>query len=74
MTEREKLPELRKGSKESVEERRQSIMIITPAAFEDEMNKAESIEEGIAIMVQVLESLGYRAGLNAFLEMKDNDR
>lgn len=49
-------------------------MIITPAAFEDEMNKAESLEEGIAIMIQVLESLGYRTGLNAFLEMKDNDR
>lgn len=48
-------------------------MIITPAAFEDEMNKAESLEEGIAIMIQVLESLGYRSGLNIFLEMKDND-
>ena len=43
-------------------------MIITPAKFEDEMNKAESIEEGIAIMVQVLDSLGYRAGLNIFGE------
>lgn len=43
-------------------------MIITPAKFEDEMNKAESIEEGIAIMFQVLESLGYRAGLNKFGE------
>ena len=48
-------------------------MIITPAIFEDEMNKAESLEEGIAIMIQVLESLGYRSGLNIFLEMKDND-
>lgn len=49
-------------------------MIITPAAFEDEMNKAESLEEGIAIMIQVLDSLGYRAGLNAFMEMKEHDR
>lgn len=43
-------------------------MIITPAKFEDEMNKAESLEEGIAIMIQVLESLGYRAGLEKFAE------
>ena len=49
-------------------------MIITPAVFEDEMNKAESIEEGIAIMIQVLDSLGYRSGLNAFMEMKEHDR
>lgn len=43
-------------------------MIITPAAFEDEMSRAESIEEGVAIMIQVLDSLGYRAGLNKFAE------
>ena len=49
-------------------------MIITPAQFEDEMSRAESIEEGVAIMIQVLDSLGYRAGLNAFMEMKEHDR
>ncbi len=43
-------------------------MIITPAKFEDEMNKAESLEEGIAIMIQVLDSLGYRSGLEKFAE------
>ena len=48
-------------------------MITTPAAFEDEMRNAASLEEGVAIMVKTLDSLGYRAGLNIFLEMKDND-
>lgn len=48
-------------------------MIITPAKFEDEMKEAGSFEDGVALMIQVLESLGYRSGLNIFLEMKDND-
>ena len=49
-------------------------MIITPAVFEDEMKEAGSFEEGVTLMIQVLESLGYRSGLNAFMELKEHDR
>ena len=48
-------------------------MVITPAAFEDEMKKKKTLEEAMVLMVDTLDSLGYAAGLNIFLEMKDND-
>lgn len=51
-------------------------MIITPAAFEDEMKKKKTLEEAMALMVDTLDSLGYAAGLKAFFdctEMKTDD-
>lgn len=51
-------------------------MIITPAAFEDEMKKKKTLEEAVALMADTLDSLGYAAGLKAFFdctEMKTDD-
>ena len=43
-------------------------MIITPAAFEDEMKKKTTLEEAVALMADTLDSLGYAAGLKIFLD------
>lgn len=52
-------------------------MIITPAAFEDEMKKKTTLEEAVALMADTLDSLGYAAGLKILLDhtrRADDDR
>lgn len=44
-------------------------MIITPAAFEDEMKEKKTVEDALALMVETLDSLGYSAGLDTFMEL-----
>ncbi len=46
-------------------------MIITPAAFEDEMKKKKTLEEAVALMADTLDSLGYAAGLKTFFNCKE---
>lgn len=42
-------------------------MIITPARFEDKMKEAETLGDALAIMLNTLESMGYEAGVDVWM-------
>lgn len=46
--------------------------MITPAVFEDEMKQAKNIDDVIALMEEVLVSLGYEAGIRVYEGMDDD--
>lgn len=42
-------------------------MIITPAKFEDMMTEAKTSSEAMNVILETLKSLGYEAGIYAYL-------
>lgn len=42
-------------------------MLITPAEFEDKMNVVETPGDALALMMETLESMGYEAGVNVWM-------
>ena len=49
-------------------------MIITPARFEDMMLAVDSIGDGVELLLDTLDSLGYEAGVNLYRAMfEDSD-
>ena len=49
-------------------------MIITPARFEDMMLAVDSIGDGVQVMLDTLDSLGYGTGVNLYRSMfEDSD-
>ena len=42
-------------------------MIITPAKFEDRMREVKAVDDAFALMLETLESMGYGAGIDVFM-------